>query len=184
VFGRSSHHKLGRVLLGILAFGIAAASPAAASPAAASPAAASPAPASPAPVTSGTSPATVQSAATQARAGSSQNGSVARAIYWVDTWATTAGSNCPGFAVPGRTCGAQGRLYAGRNYVYCKTWGENWYIYPDTSAYNHWWLLTDLDTLYPGGRNPAYVSAFYLTGGRNYENDSAYDVNGRVIPTC
>jgi hypothetical protein len=107
----------------------------------------------------------------------------ARTKYWVDTWQDTPGSNCPGFAVAGRTCGMQGTLYAGRNYVYCKAWGEDWWI-NNPSAHNHWWLLTDLDYLLPSASNPDYVAAYYLAGAKNSANDSAYDIYGHVIPTC
>ncbi|MFF1723255.1 CHAP domain-containing protein [Streptomyces sviceus] len=80
---------------------------------------------------------------------------------WVDTFA----------GAPGRDHG--GSLYAGRNYVFCKVWGAQ---VGSGSAYNHWWLYTDMDT---GGRD--YVSAYYLSG---QGNDIAQDVEGKPIPTC
>jgi hypothetical protein len=107
----------------------------------------------------------------------------ARTKYWVDTWRRVPGSNCPGFAVPDRICGKQGDLYAGRNYVFCKAWGEDEWI-TDPSVHNHWWLLTDLDTLLPSATNPDYVSAYYLSGSANSANDSAFDIYGHPIPVC
>ncbi|MET9345615.1 M23 family metallopeptidase [Streptomyces termitum] len=93
--------------------------------------------------------------------------------YWVDTFAAATG-----YAGPNST-DAQGVLNAGTNYVYCKVWGRQ--IGSGTS-YNHWWLRTDLDTVYAGknGRN-AYVSAYYLS---RWGNDEARDNNGTVIRDC
>ncbi|GAA1896900.1 hypothetical protein GCM10009716_03670 [Streptomyces sodiiphilus] len=93
--------------------------------------------------------------------------------YWVDTFAQTEGYS--GAAARN----AQGLLYAGTHYVYCKVWGER---YSGTYGYNHWWLRTDLDLTYPGGngRN-AYVPAYYLS---RWGNDEARDNNGTVIPNC
>ncbi|MFJ3339128.1 C40 family peptidase [Streptomyces sp. NPDC086766] len=81
--------------------------------------------------------------------------------YWVKTFASA----------PGRDHG--GTLYAGTNYVFCKVWGSQ---VGSGSTYNHWWLLTDMDT---GGRD--YVSAYYLA---NQGNDQANDIYGATIPTC
>ncbi|MFB7027677.1 MULTISPECIES: M23 family metallopeptidase [unclassified Streptomyces] len=94
--------------------------------------------------------------------------------YWVDTFA-----NAVGYA-QANTGDAQGVLNAGTNYVYCKVWGQE--IRDASGNYNHWWLRTDLDTVYAGknGRN-AHVSAYYLS---RWGNDEARDNNGTVIPTC
>ncbi|WP_275419369.1 M23 family metallopeptidase, partial [Acrocarpospora phusangensis] len=54
--------------------------------------------------------------------------------YWVDTFAAA-----PGYSTPGGT--RTGTLNAGTNYVFCKVWGPNVQV---GSAYNHWWLRTDL----------------------------------------
>ncbi|MEU6943458.1 M23 family peptidase, partial [Streptomyces rubiginosohelvolus] len=77
------------------------------------------------------------------------------------------------------TADAQGILNAGTNYVYCKVWGAR---VGTATQFNHWWLRTDLDSVYPGknGRN-AYVSAYYLS---RWGNDEARDNNGTVIPNC
>lgn len=93
--------------------------------------------------------------------------------HWVDTFA-----NATGYAAA-NTADAQGVLNAGTNYVYCKVWGAQ---IGSGSAFNHWWLRTDLDTVYAGknGRN-AYVSAYYLS---RWGNDEARDNNGTVIPDC
>ncbi|MER7908994.1 M23 family metallopeptidase [Streptomyces sp. NPDC096068] len=94
--------------------------------------------------------------------------------YWVDTFA-----NATGYA-QANTGNAQGVLNAGTNYVYCKVWGQE--IRDASGNYNHWWLRTDLDTVYAGknGRN-AHVSAYYLS---RWGNDEARDNSGAVIPTC
>ncbi|MFJ4783811.1 CHAP domain-containing protein [Streptomyces sp. NPDC088794] len=80
---------------------------------------------------------------------------------WMKTFATAAGRD------------HGGKLYAGRNYVFCREWGTQ---VGSGSAYNHWWLYTDMDT---GGRD--FVSAYYLSG---QGNDVAKDVNGQDIHTC
>lgn len=93
--------------------------------------------------------------------------------YWVTTW-----RNATGFAnVAGGN--PQGILNAGTNYVYCKVWGMS---IGTGSQFNHWWMRTDLDRVYPGksGRG-AYVSAFYLS---RWGNDQAKDNAGRDIPNC
>jgi hypothetical protein len=67
-------------------------------------------------------------------------------------------------------------------YVYCKVWGDQ---VGSGGSYNHWWLRTDLDWTYPNMPwQNQYVPAYGLTGGNNYQNDSAYDQNGNVIRTC
>ncbi|WP_433242301.1 hypothetical protein ACQPYK_37820 [Streptosporangium sp. CA-135522] len=81
--------------------------------------------------------------------------------YWVDTHSTATGFYHGGF------------LYAGTNYVFCKRWGDR---VGNDREYNHWWLLTDMDT---GGRD--YVSAYYLS---RWGNDEAKDNGGAEIPNC
>ncbi|KRD23317.1 hypothetical protein ASE41_09945 [Streptomyces sp. Root264] len=80
---------------------------------------------------------------------------------WMNTFATTTGRD------------HGGKLYAGRNYVFCREWGSQ---VGSGGAYNHWWLYTDMDT---GGRD--FVSAYYLSG---QGNDVAHDENGQDIHTC
>ena len=94
--------------------------------------------------------------------------------YWVDTFAPATGY------AQANTADAQGVLNAGTNYVYCKVWGQE--IRDASGNYNHWWLRTDLDTVYAGknGRG-AYVSAYYLS---RWGDDEARDNNGTVIPNC
>jgi hypothetical protein len=94
----------------------------------------------------------------------------AAATYLVDTFA-----NAPGYSSPGGT--QTGTLYAGTNYVYCRTWGP---IVADSYGnYNHWWLQTDLDTGNPWQNQ--YVSAYYLS---RWGNDVAKDNSGNDIPNC
>ncbi|MEO3862182.1 M23 family metallopeptidase [Acrocarpospora sp. B8E8] len=91
------------------------------------------------------------------------------AKYYVDTFAAA-----PGYSTPGGT--RTGTLNAGTNYVFCKVWGP---IVQVGSAYNHWWLKTDLDSGSPWQNQ--YVSAYYLT---RWGNDEAKDNNGVVIRDC
>ncbi|MEU2504155.1 M23 family metallopeptidase [Streptomyces sp. NPDC007863] len=94
--------------------------------------------------------------------------------YWVDTFA-----NATGYAAA-NTNDPQGVLNAGTNYVYCKVWGQE--IRDASGNYNHWWLRTDLDTVYSGKNGyGAYVPAYYLS---RWGNDEARDNNGTVIPNC
>lgn len=94
--------------------------------------------------------------------------------YWVDTFA-----NATGYA-QANTNDPQGVLNAGTNYVYCKVWGQE--IRDGSGNYNHWWLKTDLDTVYSGKNGyGAYVSAYYLS---RWGNDEARDNSGNVIPNC
>jgi murein DD-endopeptidase MepM/ murein hydrolase activator NlpD len=93
--------------------------------------------------------------------------SPAPAKYWVDTFA-----NAPGRATPGGT--RTGTLRKGRNYVYCKVRGPEVRV---GSAWNRWWLKTDLDV----GPANQWVSAYYLA---RWGNDEARDINGTVIRTC
>jgi len=90
--------------------------------------------------------------------------------YWVDTFETA-----PGYSTPG-TGTATGHLYAGTNYVYCKTWGPKVQV---DSDYNHYWLKTDLDDGSPS--EGQFVSAYYLS---RWGNDEAKDNSGAVIPDC
>jgi uncharacterized protein (DUF779 family) len=100
--------------------------------------------------------------------------------YLVQTFGTAYGYLSP-FCVEDNSprCRPQGELWAApRNYVFCKKWGEEMRI---GSSYNHWWLLTDLDRVYPGRSGRAYVSAYYLS---RWGNDVAKDNYGNVIPNC
>ncbi len=87
--------------------------------------------------------------------------------YFVDTWASASGYNAPTHT------SSVGTLNAGSNYVYCKAWGRK---IGDNSAYNHWWMRTDLDS---GGDNK-WVSAYYSNGG----NDEAKTNDGYDLPEC
>jgi hypothetical protein len=89
--------------------------------------------------------------------------------YWVDTFA-----DAPGHSTPGGT--RTGTLNAGTNYVYCKVWGPEVRV---GTAYNHWWMKTDLDTGNPWQNQ--YVSAYYLS---RWGNDEAKDNSGTVLPDC
>jgi hypothetical protein len=87
--------------------------------------------------------------------------------YWVDTFA-----NATGYSSPGGT--PTGTLNRGTNYVFCKKWGPEVRV---GNAFNHYWMLTDLDT----GPAKQYVSAYYLT---RWGNDEARDNSGAVLPNC
>ncbi|NUP69021.1 MAG: nucleoside transporter [Nonomuraea sp.] len=89
--------------------------------------------------------------------------------YWVDTFA-----DAPGYATPGGT--RTGTLLRGTNYVYCRVWGP---VVQSGSAFNHWWLKTDLDSGSPWQNQ--WVSAYYLS---RWGNDVAKDNNGNDIPDC
>ncbi|WP_242107541.1 peptidoglycan DD-metalloendopeptidase family protein [Luteimonas aquatica] len=88
--------------------------------------------------------------------------------YWVDTYATA-----PGFGSPTSTA-QTGSLYAGTNYVYCKTWGRE---VRNGTSFNHWWLKTDLDV----GPANQWISAYYLD---RWGNDEARDNDGFDLPRC
>ncbi len=88
--------------------------------------------------------------------------------YWVDTF-----SNAPGYGSATSTV-QTGTLYAGTNYVYCKTWSRE---VRDGGSFNHWWLKTDLD-VGPAGQ---WVSAYYLD---RWGNDEARDNDGYDLPRC
>ncbi|WP_336323769.1 M23 family metallopeptidase [Streptomyces lavendofoliae] len=101
------------------------------------------------------------------------------ARVWVDTFADATGYaavDCVGDGSP--RCAPQGRLLKGTNYVLCKKWGDEVRV---GDSYNHWWLLTDLDEVAPGGTGRAYVSAYYL---QRWGNDEAKDNDGRDIRLC
>ncbi|MBE4738593.1 M23 family metallopeptidase [Streptomyces caniscabiei] len=101
------------------------------------------------------------------------------ARYWVDTFADATGYtavDCVGDTRP--ACAPQGKLYKGTNYVLCKKLGDK--VEAGTS-FNHYWLLTDLDEVVPGGKGRAYVSAYHL---ERWGNDEAKDNDGVVIRTC
>ncbi|WP_066369202.1 M23 family metallopeptidase [Herbidospora mongoliensis] len=90
-------------------------------------------------------------------------------LYYVDTFA-----DAPGRATPG---GARtGVLHAGTSYVYCKVKGPT--VQAGT-AWNTWWLRTDLDQGEPF--TDQYVSAYYLS---RRGNDVAEDNRGVDIRTC
>jgi len=78
-----------------------------------------------------------------------------------------------------------GVLYGARNYVICKAWGDR---YPSSgSSYNHYWLLTDLDSVNSGRDGRSFVSAYFLDGAGNQANDTANYYDGsrwREIPNC
>ncbi|WP_161602777.1 hypothetical protein [Thermomonospora catenispora] len=96
-----------------------------------------------------------------------------RRRHWVDTFADAEGYREPG---DGRPVGV---LRRGTHYVFCKAWGPR---RERRGAYNHWWLLTDLDEVYAEGDGArAWVPALYLT---RWGNDEARDNDGREIPTC
>ena len=97
--------------------------------------------------------------------GGSGSGNFAK--HWVHTF-----NLADGYASPNQTSRV-GALDAGTNYVFCKAWGAQ---VGTSSAYNHWWLWTDLDT---GGQG--YVSAYYLA---SQGNDQALDTSGNDIPVC
>ncbi|MEU7853180.1 S8 family serine peptidase [Nonomuraea sp. NPDC049141] len=94
--------------------------------------------------------------------------------YWVDTFANATGYSGP---LSGST--AQGTLWKATNYVFCKTWGKE--VRDSSGDHNHWWLLTDLDSVNSGASGRAYVSAYYLS---RWGNDEARDNSGAVIPDC
>ncbi|MGW3557259.1 M23 family metallopeptidase [Streptomyces sp. NPDC000963] len=99
--------------------------------------------------------------------------------FWVDTFADAPGYaavDCVGDATP--RCAVQGKLFKGANYVLCKKWGDEVRV---GSSSNHWWLLTDLDEVSPGGSGRAYVSAYFL---QRWGNDEAKDNEGRDIRSC
>ncbi|MGX1268387.1 M23 family metallopeptidase [Streptomyces phaeoluteigriseus] len=98
---------------------------------------------------------------------------------WVDTFADAPGYaavDCVGDTSP--RCAVQGKLLKGTNYVLCKKLGDEVRV---GNSYNHWWLLTDLDEVSPGGSGRAYVSAYYL---QRWGNDEAKDNDGRDIRLC
>lgn len=99
----------------------------------------------------------------------SDNGCSGGGKQWVDTFADAPGHSTPGGV---RT----GTLFKGTNYVYCRQWGP---IVQVGSAFNHWWLKTDLDQGSPWQNQ--WVSAYYLS---RWGNDVAKDNNGADIANC
>ncbi|MCP2343798.1 hypothetical protein [Actinomadura rupiterrae] len=87
-------------------------------------------------------------------------------------------ANATGYASTSEGSTAEGVLSKGRNYVYCRRWGD---ITKVGSSYNHYWLWTDLDRVYAGRHGRAWVSAYYL-GPQG--DDKANDVIGVPIPEC
>ncbi|WP_314225250.1 M23 family metallopeptidase [Streptomyces zaehneri] len=99
--------------------------------------------------------------------------------FWVDTFADAPGYaavDCVGDTSP--RCAVQGKLFKGTNYVLCKKAGDEVRV---GNSYNHWWLLTDLDQVAPGGSGRAYISAYYL---QRWGDDEAKDNEGRDIRLC
>ncbi|MER5584472.1 M23 family metallopeptidase [Streptomyces asoensis] len=99
--------------------------------------------------------------------------------YWVDTFDDAPGYaavDCVGESAP--RCAVQGKLLKGTNYVLCKKAGDEVRV---GNSFNHWWLLTDLDEMVPGGSGRAYISAYYL---QRWGNDEAKDNEGRDIRLC
>ncbi|MEU5077354.1 M23 family metallopeptidase [Streptomyces asoensis] len=99
--------------------------------------------------------------------------------YWVDTFDDAPGYaavDCVGESAP--RCAVQGKLLKGTNYVLCKKAGDEVRV---GNSFNHWWLLTDLDEVVPGGSGRAYISAYYL---QRWGNDEAKDNEGRDIRLC
>jgi hypothetical protein len=120
------------------------------------------------------SPGASQSPQTSAAPASSTP--VGNARFYVDTFAAAEG-----YAQPSASGGAVGELRKGTHYVFCKKWGQKMER-DGGEAYNHWWLLTDLDVVYADGGGPrAWVSALYLT---RWGNDEARDNQGQDIPVC
>jgi hypothetical protein len=89
--------------------------------------------------------------------------------HLVDTFANATGYSSPGGS-------ATGTLNAGTNYVYCKVAGPTVQV---GGQFNHWWMLTDLDSGSPAKNQ--YVSAYYLA---RWGNDEAKDNSGAVLPDC
>ncbi|MFI5965600.1 M23 family metallopeptidase [Streptomyces asoensis] len=99
--------------------------------------------------------------------------------YWVDTFDDAPGYaavDCVGESAP--RCAVQGKLLKGTNYVLCKKAGDEVRV---GNSFNHWWLLTDLDEVVPGGSGRAYISAYHL---QRWGNDEAKDNDGRDIRLC
>ncbi|MFC5746536.1 hypothetical protein [Actinomadura rugatobispora] len=99
---------------------------------------------------------------------------VGSAKFYVDTFAAAEG-----YAQPSASGAAVGELRKGTHYVFCKKWGQKM-DRGGGDAYNHWWLLTDLDVVYGGGSR-GWVPALYLS---RWGNDEAKDNQGQDIPVC
>jgi hypothetical protein len=126
-----------------------------------------------APPAQGTASPLQESASPQAPPGDAGTVPATQRRYWVDTF-----QDAEGFREPGGQGEAAGVLREGTHYVFCKVWGRR---VERGDAYNHWWLLTDLDEVYAGGGPRAYVPALYLT---HWGDDEAKDNDGVQIPTC
>ncbi|MGW1673342.1 M23 family metallopeptidase [Streptomyces sp. NPDC002324] len=101
------------------------------------------------------------------------------ARYWVDTFADATGYAAVDRVGDSRPeCAPQGKLYKGTNYVLCTREGDEVRV---GSSCNHYWLLTDLDEVVPGGKGRAHMSAYYL---QRWGNDEAKDNDGVVIRDC
>lgn len=100
--------------------------------------------------------------------------------YWITTFREAAGyPNAVCGTSNGHPCGANGYLYAGSNYVYCRVWGAE--LNDGQGNYNRWWLWTDLDT--PAG-SQGWVSAYYLSGQGNDQADYWNGSRWVAIPNC
>jgi hypothetical protein len=92
---------------------------------------------------------------------------------WINLWANAAGRS----GTDSR-CSQIGQSTTASNpqYVWCRKQGGTVQNSSGT-AFNHWWLWTDLDT---GGRG--WISAYYIAGQGNNQAD---DMNThRPIPNC
>ncbi len=88
------------------------------------------------------------------------------------------GPTATGYSSTTTTSTVNGQLTAGTRYAYCKQWGAQVRV---GSAYNHWWMLTDVDVVAPGRPARSFVSAYYLT---HWGNDEAKDNSGNDLPDC
>ncbi|MCX4695537.1 hypothetical protein [Streptomyces sp. NBC_01408] len=100
--------------------------------------------------------------------------------YWITTFTLTGGYPNPVCGTSnGHPCGPNGYLYAGSNYVFCRTWGAG--VDDGEGNFNRWWLWTDLDT--PAGSR-GWVSAYYLSGQGNDQADYWNGSRWVPIPNC
>jgi hypothetical protein len=86
----------------------------------------------------------------------------------------------------GNRCAADGTLFRGNNYFYCKILGGQ--VSDSNGAYSYYWLLTDLDAMNDGHDGRSFVSAYYLSGGTNDTSNNHADYwNGSAwvsFPNC
>jgi hypothetical protein len=109
--------------------------------------------------------------------------------YYVDTWRKGYGYQdpyCSGEENGTARCDVDGELFVAHNYFFCKQKGVS---VGTTFEKNHWWLLTDLDTVEDGRDGRTWVSAYILDGDGNTDNNTAnyYDkASGKwkEIPDC